>query len=273
MPKATPTLSKFQKFTIARVLRADIKGAPYNPRKISAKAKTKLRAALKRIGLIEAVTVNKKNMVLVGGHQRLAALDALEGSQNYLLDVCMVQLAPKQEKEANLFLNNYEAQGEWDIDALAKILPDVDIEAAGFEQVGIDLLFEDTEYSELFSTKRGRSAAAQAAIADAQGVIADAQGAIADEDTSDGAQKASEKAIKKFRDSRAGYKDEDRAKEDTERFCVVVFNSRAEREDYVEGLGLDRTTKFVPCDQLVGYRKKAKAPTNGKRSARPRVTQ
>jgi hypothetical protein len=77
-------------------------------------------------------------------HQRLAALDALEGSQDYLITVDLVHLDEKTEKEQNVFLNNPNAQGDWDLKALEKMLAeDVNLENAGFSQSEIFQLFGD----------------------------------------------------------------------------------------------------------------------------------
>src|ERR1051325_8717943 len=153
--KADPKLTRFQKFTVVRVHRSQIKGAPYNPRRIDDYAKARLREGIQKLGLLEPVTVNKPTMMLVGGHQRLAALDVLEGHGNYLLDVSLVMLSPKQEREANILLNNPNAQGTWDLDALGKLLSDetvkLDVSATGFDPLELGLVFEGTEYAAMFS--------------------------------------------------------------------------------------------------------------------------
>ena len=40
------------------------------------------------------------------------------------------------------------------------------------------------------------------------------------------------------------------AAEDTERFAVVIFNNRSEREDFVERLGLERSGRYITAAQL-----------------------
>ena len=105
-----------------RVLpRSMIKNAPYNPRKISEPALKKLRDNIKRVGLIEPPVWNSRTGNLVGGHQRLRAMDTINRSPNYDVTVVVVDMDEKTEKEQNIFLNNPTAQGEWDAEALEEL--------------------------------------------------------------------------------------------------------------------------------------------------------
>ena len=123
-------LEAFKTDTIDRRL---IKGAPYNPRLITEQARKKLRAALKKVGLISPVTWNRRTGTLVSGHQRISALDAVHGSPEYSLTVAVVDMSEDEEKAANLLLNNPESQGEWDMEKLGEMLKNtsLNLEAAG----------------------------------------------------------------------------------------------------------------------------------------------
>lgn len=143
MPKQAPkdlALCPYQKFEVERWDRRKIKNAPYNPRTITKDAQKRLQAKIKKRGLLQAVTVNRVTNNLVGGHKRLAILDALMGTSAYLLDVCVVKLTPQQEREENIAFNNPALQGDWDLAALADVLPDLDIEETGFDNVGLEAL-------------------------------------------------------------------------------------------------------------------------------------
>ena len=136
--------TRFQKFEAKEIHRSQIKNAVYNPRTITDRARKLIKDNLKSVGLIGAIIWNETTGNIVGGHQRLAALDALEGGQNYTLTVDVVQLDAKTEKEQNVFLNNPNAQGDWDLKALEKMLAeDVNLENAGFSQSEIYQLFGD----------------------------------------------------------------------------------------------------------------------------------
>lgn len=144
--KQEAQLSQYQKFEMVRVHRSQLNKAPYNPRVISADAKKKLKANLKRVGLLEPLIWNETSGNLVGGHQRLSQLDALEGTDDYFLDVAKVNLDDKAEKEQNIFLNNGEAQGQWDLGALAEMYKTdkLDYDATGFDFAQIYNLFGDS---------------------------------------------------------------------------------------------------------------------------------
>jgi hypothetical protein len=242
-----PDLTKFQKFTMTRMSRADVHGATYNPRKISSHAKKKLAANLKRVGLLEPVILNKKTGNLVGGHQRLACLDALEGSQDYQLDVAVVSLTEKQEKEQNLFLNNAAAMGEWDLQALAPMLHDLNLEQTGFDGMELEIMFDGTG---LFSMD-----AQPAEVQESTGEL----GAIADarkkpEPTAEEKEAAATEAYEARQRMREKGK-EDRGAEDTERFLVVVCPTREARELLGERLGITDKNRYLSEAQLRVYLK------------------
>lgn len=135
-------ISKYQKFTTETISRSDIKNAEYNPRKISDSARKKLRENIKRVGLLDTIVVNRRTMNIVSGHQRIAILDSLERSKDYLLTVSMIDLSDKEEIEQNLFFNNSRAQGEYDPFMLAELFEynDIDIDATGFDLPDLGVL-------------------------------------------------------------------------------------------------------------------------------------
>jgi len=168
---AGPVLSRFQKFAVERWHRRDIQGAPYNPRIIDAHAKKKLERNLKKVGLLETLVVNRTTKNLVSGHQRLTCLDALEGNGEYFLDVAVVELSEKQEKEQNLFMNNPGAQGTWDSALLADLLrEDLAIEATGFEKTDLEVIFDESTFAKLFDHENAPPAV-QRAVAEVTQVI------------------------------------------------------------------------------------------------------
>src|SRR5690606_22852641 len=73
------SLSKYQKFVAVTIGRQEIKNAPYNPRVITDEEKKNLRRLIKKHGIVETLVWNIRTGNLVGGHQRLNILDALEG--------------------------------------------------------------------------------------------------------------------------------------------------------------------------------------------------
>ena len=145
--------SKYQKCTVERISRSLIKNAEYNPRIMSKEAKKRLRKGLKEHGLVSLITWNKRTGNCVSGHQRLEQLDALEGSENYSLDVCVVDVDEQEEAVLNVQLNNPSMQGEWDLDKLADMTADfgIDFDEMGFTQTDVDFMFDgDERFSNLF---------------------------------------------------------------------------------------------------------------------------
>lgn len=81
---------------------------------------------------------------LVEGHQRIDLLDELEGSSDYSLDVSVVTLSDKVEREQNVFLNATTFTGEFDLPALkAMIDGGLDYSAAGLDLYDLNVLGVD----------------------------------------------------------------------------------------------------------------------------------
>lgn len=55
----------------------NLKGAEYNPRKISEKEIETLKESVKTLGVVKPVIVNEENNIIIAGHQRTKALKAL----------------------------------------------------------------------------------------------------------------------------------------------------------------------------------------------------
>lgn len=151
--------SKYQRFEPGSMRRSDIKRHPMNPRSITPKAARRLKGKMKEVGLIQPVIVNRNTLRLVGGHQRLAQLDALErydeatGANDYLIDVSVCDLTEQQELEMLVFLNNPAAEGVFDLDLLADLNLEMGVgfEAMGFDQLDVDMMFDgDARFSHLF---------------------------------------------------------------------------------------------------------------------------
>lgn len=126
--------------SLREIPRESINPAPYNPRAIPLDAKVKLKSGLEEYGLVEPLIWNEQTGNLVGGHQRLAVMDAKFGSTGYLLPVSVVSLSLTREKQLNILLNNPNAQGWYDWQKMADLLvdtPDIDIVSAGFDLSGL----------------------------------------------------------------------------------------------------------------------------------------
>ena len=138
-------MSKFQNFEMDVVSRAQIRGADYNPRTISEDAKKRLRKMLAKHGLVQPLVWNKQTGNLVSGHQRLSALDALEKTKDYELQVAVVDLSERDEKILNVQLNNPSMQGEWDMGKLIEMSEEAHIDPSefGFSDGDVAVMFGD----------------------------------------------------------------------------------------------------------------------------------
>ena len=126
-----------------RVPIEQIKHAPYNPRKIKSSELEKLKKSIETYKCYEPLIVNSRTWHVVGGNQRLRALNELGYKE---VDVVSVDLSLEQEKLLNLALNRI--QGEWDFDKLPALIdqlykiPDIDLELSGFDSCEVDKLLE-----------------------------------------------------------------------------------------------------------------------------------
>ncbi|MEG0872970.1 MAG: ParB N-terminal domain-containing protein [Clostridia bacterium] len=143
-------ISKYQKYEIDTINRNEIKNAEYNPRTIDDESKKKLKNNIKKHGLVSTLTWNKRTGNLVGGHQRLSQIDLLEKSEDYSLQVAVIDVDLEEEKKLNVILNNPNMQGDWNNDKLKELLDDIDYKDLGFDDVDIDIMF-DGEISELYT--------------------------------------------------------------------------------------------------------------------------
>jgi hypothetical protein len=145
--KARAEENKYEKFSVERISRAEIKGADYNPRKIGEEARRKLKKSLKEHGLVMPIVVNRRTMTIVSGHQRVSLLDDIIRKNDYPLTCAFVDVDEKEEAVLNVSLNNQSLMGEWDAFALQDlhdIFPDIDFESDfGFDASEIDIILGD----------------------------------------------------------------------------------------------------------------------------------
>jgi hypothetical protein len=164
--------NSFETFEILTIHRNALRGAEYNPRKISDDARKKLKKAIKQHGMVMPIVWNRRTGNVVGGHQRLGILDDLNRSTDYELTVAGIDVPEEDEVKINIVLNNPSVQGEWDNDllvALKEVLPDIDfMHDLGFDKLDLEYIFASTDnfdqVSEIFSeTKEQKKALADIA--------------------------------------------------------------------------------------------------------------
>ena len=121
---------------IEKVSIDDLISPDWNPRKITSEELTKLETSLKEFGYIEPIIVNDVNNHVVGGNQRLKALQALGYSE---VDCIYIHIEDvNKEKACNIALN--KITGDWDYDKLQVVLEEIelspiDISLTGFDEI------------------------------------------------------------------------------------------------------------------------------------------
>ena len=124
--------------------------ADYNPRHMSDEQLDKLVDSLLKFGFVEPVVARQSDLLVIGGHQRLAASKlALEraglDAQDFNVPTVLVDVTDTEAKALNLALNRIS--GEWDFDKLTPILEELRT------SIGTDLTgFGETEIDEILRT-------------------------------------------------------------------------------------------------------------------------
>lgn len=214
-------ISKFQKFDTEVIKRIQIKNAPYNPRIMDKEAKKKLKEEIKSHGLVSALTWNKRTGNLVGGHQRLEQLDALEKNDDYEIAVCVVDVDEKEEAILNVLLNNPSLQGDWDLDKLASMGEKFDLDFQKdlkFSELDVDLLFDgDDRFSELFE----------------QPDVKEVKGSI------EKVKEARQQGVEKLKE-----------KNGINWYTVIVFNNEDERNSFMREISIPTYEMYITEDQV-----------------------
>lgn len=219
-----PQVSKFQRFTIERVHRSQLKEAPYNPRVMDEHGHKLLNRSLKRSGLVETIVWNRRTGYVVGGHQRLAELDKLEGSKDYYLDVAVIDVSEKEEREINIKLNNPNMMGEYRLDKLAELFikDGVDFGATGFSNLDIKLNFDTPTANAILGEDREEEPE----------VVSDIE------------------KINEIKDRRKTSKERANLKNTAEFFKVVVFDSMESMDEFCNALGFDVEPRHIDGEVL-----------------------
>lgn len=143
-------LSKYFKGVYMELQRSQIHFADYNPRKISEEEHKAIKRGIKNYGLLGGLIVNQRTgFTIVQGHQRISCMDELEKydpvtkENGYSLRMEVIDVDLKTEKILNVLLNNPNAQGKWDSQKLAQLIPDIDYKEAGLTEADLSLLGVD----------------------------------------------------------------------------------------------------------------------------------
>lgn len=118
----------------------------YNPRHITPEALQSLKESINEFGYIDLLIVNKHNMHVIGGNQRLECLKELGYKE---VDVIFINEPDiNREKAINVRLNNNS--GDWDIGKLDTVFQDLelngfDLSLTGFATENLQPFETDTD--------------------------------------------------------------------------------------------------------------------------------
>lgn len=213
--------SKYQNYETEIITRSMIKNADYNPRLMDKEAKKRLKKNIAKHGLVSALTWNKRTGNLVGGHQRLEQLDALEKNKDYELTVCVVDVDEREEATLNVQLNNPSMQGDWDFDKLANIADEFDLDFAedlGFTETDIDLMFEgDDRFSKLFESQEAEDL---------------------------------RESVQKVKEAKAASIERMKEKDCIDWFVVIVFDTQQKKNDFLKEISIPKYEQYITEDQV-----------------------
>ena len=121
-----------------------LKPASYNPRSIDAEEMASLKRSLKQFGFVDPAIIRKKDKMIIGGHQRVAAAKEL-GFET--VPVIIMDVTANDAKLLNVALN--KISGDWDDIKLANLLKELKYDSSvdelltGFSEEELDTLLWD----------------------------------------------------------------------------------------------------------------------------------
>lgn len=124
--------------------RTRIRFADYNPRKKSDFVVKEIIKNFKKVGYLGGIVWNELTGNIVSGHKRLEALDVINkynnGENDYQIQVEVVTLDDKTEKEQNIYMNSKSVQGQFDYEILGSLINEIDINLAGLSESDMHII-------------------------------------------------------------------------------------------------------------------------------------
>lgn len=213
--------SKYQKGEMKTLKRSELKGAEYNPRIIDKEAKKRLKKGLQKHGLVSPITWNKRTGNIVSGHQRISQLDALEKGKDYDLDVWVIDVDEQEEAILNVQLNNPSMQGDWDLDALADMTEqfDIDFDDMGFTKLDVDFMYDgDEKFTQLFETPEAQEV---------------------------------KQGLEEVKAARQAGKERMQDKNNINFYSIIVFEDEKQRTDFYKKISTPPSEEYLTVDKIM----------------------
>ena len=235
-------LSKYIKSEVVEISRSAIHLAAYNPRVISEEGKKSLKRIIKKYGLVGGIVVNKRTgLTVVSGHQRISVMDELQKydrktkENDYKLRVDVIDVDEKTEKELNIAMNNPNAQGTWDRDKLAEMIPDIDYKDVGLSEadlslLGLDFMFKTEEENDLANS------------------LGELMQPVEEEHEAEKAQRQAERAAKvaHMKEVKAQVKEAaEKSAGNMDAYLMLSFDNIENRNRFLQRFGYEADSKFI----------------------------
>lgn len=159
---------ELQKGEVVTVHRSEILADEINPRTITEDNMKRLKESIRKNGLVGHLVYNGITKHVIGGHQRLAALDSIMRTDDYTLDVLRVDMPLKDEIRLNVALNQQDSQGEFDFFKISELAQEFELDLAddfGFSKEMIDINFPEFSTCLAEDVNEGSKGASQEDIA------------------------------------------------------------------------------------------------------------
>ena len=118
---------------------SELQPAEYNPRQITKSQFNQLKDSIKKFGLVDPIIINQNGNIVVGGHQRLKAMQQLNHKE---IECVVLDLTPEDERELNIRLN--KSGGDWDFDLLSNFEIE-ELKDWGFKEIELGLNIDKIE--------------------------------------------------------------------------------------------------------------------------------
>lgn len=228
----------FQKGEIVTIARSCVVEDDLNPRYISPANAERLKKSIRNNGLVGPLVWNSQTGHIVGGHQRLDALDELMGDNgDYDLQVVKVDLPLKEEIKLNVVLNNGDSMGVFDFAKLDWLANEFSIDVKtefGFSQEVVDLQFpdlkENNSFLEVENAVPARRVADEAEIAKMKEL-----------------KKETREKLKESRNEIGDYKTEAKG------VLTLVFETETMKRNFLSDIGLEDSNCVFIDDFLESY--------------------
>jgi hypothetical protein len=232
--KAGDKKEKYRQSETVTIKRSQIHFAPYNPKLHTKEQIDAIKKNIKRVAFLGGIVYNSTTGNLIDGHKRVTALDIIHGydgspEKDYDIKVEMIELDEKTEKEQNVFQT--KSRTELDNELLASIIKEgIDIESAGItieDMHMIELDVPDFEYGLNEEAKEDFNA-------------------LGKKDKKELSAEEHQRNIDKIKEA----KQKTRNKTEGGRLLTLTFSSFEEKAGFLELLGFDPYTEYLPGEQF-----------------------